>query len=293
MLITLLLSACNTDTSPVEEIRQKPVNYMVLLDLSDRLITSGQAERDIEIIKAVFEEFSRTVRMNLVINSSDKFQVIIAPQKGVPYNTGEYENSLFIDMSSLSAGVKLNSMAEFELQLTPLLQDLYSKAFLGDKTTSYPGTGMWQFFNENLEYLACRGYENNLIVLTDGYFDLEDYSRQLPDGNRYPTTSFLSSVRNKSDWKMTIEKNDMGLIPVNKEFSGVRVFVSEINPKYDFQYESDMLVYVWKKWCAEMEIDVTEVLLKTSLPQTTNLLKSKLADGGKAEKRFMSVADKY
>lgn len=293
ILLVFCLVVVSCTSRPLNPVKkgQGPVNYMVLLDLSDRLITQGQSERDIEIVKTVFAEFNRIVRQNLVINSDDKFQVLIAPQKGVPYNTGEYENSLFLDMGSLNPGVKLNSLAEFEKRLPAVLSDLYSKAFMGNKTSVYPGTGMWQFFNENLEYLAGSNYENNLIVLTDGYFDLEDYSRQLPEGKRFPTTSFLSSVRNKPDWKLIIEDNDLGLIPVRKEFSGVRVFVAEINPKYDFQYESDMLVYVWKKWCSEMKIGVTEVLVKTSLPQTTNLLKSKLSPSNTTDKNLLSLAN--
>ena len=289
----LFLLAVSCSNSPSDQVKDsgKPVNFMILLDLSDRLITTGQSERDIEIVKAVFEEFNANVRKNLVINSRDKFQVIIAPQKGVPYNSSDYENAMFIDMGSLNSGVKLNKLVEFDKRLNNVLQELYSKAYLGSATSYYPGTGIWQFFNENLEFLSGKDYDNRLVVLTDGYFDLEDYSRQLPEGKRYPTTSFLSSVRNKSDWKKIIESNDLGLIPIKKEFSDIKVFVTEINPKYDFQYESDMLVYIWEKWCREMKINVTEVLVKTSLPQTTNLLKSKLSANYMPDSKLISLAN--
>ena len=277
LIACIVLSiSCKQEPQLDNSSRSNPVNYMVLLDLSDRLIINGQAERDIEIIKAVFAEFSRTVRKNLVINSSDKFQVIIAPQKGIPYNAEDFENLLFIDMGTLNAGIKLNTLTGFENNLDIALINLYKKANLGSKSSDYPGTGLWQFFNENMGYLAEKRYENKLVILTDGYFDLEDYSRQLADGKRFPTTSFLASVRNKSDWRTLMEKNDLGLIPVKKQFPGMRVIVAEINPKYDFQYETDMLIYVWKKWCAEMQIPVTEVMLKTSLPQTISLLDAKI-----------------
>jgi hypothetical protein len=290
ILCFLVVSCSNSPSDKVKEDR-RPVNFIVLLDLSDRLITKGQSERDIEIIKTVFEEFNASVRRNLVINSRDKFQVIIAPQKGVPYNSGDYENEMFIDMGSLNSGIKLNKLVEFEKSLNNILLELYSKAYLGSATSSYPGTDIWQFFNKNLEFLVGKDYDNKLVVITDGYFDLEDYSRQLPEGKRFPTTSFLSSARNKTDWKKIIESNDLGLIPVKKEFSDVKVFVAEINPKYDFQYESDMLIYVWKKWCREMKINVTEVLVKTSLPQTKDLLKSKLSANYTPNNKFISLAN--
>lgn len=276
-IICASLISCKSNTATDSVLERKPVNYIVLLDLSDRLIDKNQSDRDIEIIKTVFDVFERSVRQNLVINSKDKFQVIIAPQKGIPYNCNEYEDALFLDMGSMNAGVKLNTLVEFGRNLAPVMTELYSKARLGSRTTDYPGTGLWQFFNENLEFITENGYENKLVILTDGYFDLEDYSKQIKNGNRYPTTSFLANLRGKSDWRNTMENADMGLLPITKQFPGIEVLVTEVNPKYDFQYESDMLVYVWKKWCSEMKINATEVFIKTSLPQTITLLKNKLS----------------
>ena len=249
---------------------------MVLLDLSDRLIYPGQANRDIEIIRTVFDEYNTQVRKNLVINSHDKFQVIIAPQRGIRYNAESFENTMFIDMGSMNSGTKINTLVEFGKDLPVKLKELYSVANLGDKTSDYPGAGIWQFFNENLEYLAEDKYENYLVVITDGYFDLEDYGKQLPVDNRFPTTSFLSSARDNISWREILEEKNMGLLPVKKEFRNLKVFVSELNPKYDFQYEADMLTYVWTKWCKEMNTAGLRVVTKTSLPQAITLLRNKL-----------------
>jgi hypothetical protein len=66
VLVTIV--SCKNEPAQGENIVQKPVNYMVLLDLSDRLLCPGQANRDIEIIKTVFDEYNTQVRRNLVIN---------------------------------------------------------------------------------------------------------------------------------------------------------------------------------------------------------------------------------
>lgn len=277
--ICLTIVSCKNETTVVEIKEQKPINYMVLLDLSDRLVCPGQENRDIEIIKTVFEEYNSQVRRNLVINSHDKFQVIIAPQKGIKYNAVDFENTLFIDMESLNSGAKINTLVEFGKNLSSRLKELYSVAILGNKTTDYPGAGIWQYFNENLESLTEEKYENYLVVITDGYFDLEDYRSQLPAENRFPTTSFLSSARDNIRWKEILEEKNMGLLPVKKEFKNLKVIVSEINPKYDFQYESDMLIYVWTKWCKEMNVADLKVITKTSLPQAITLLRNKLSAG--------------
>jgi hypothetical protein len=179
-------------------------------------------------------------------------------------------------MGSLSSGAKINILVEFGKDLPGKLMELYSVANLGKKTSDYPGAGIWQFFNENLEYLAEDIYENYLVVITDGYFDLEDYGKQLPVLNRFPTTSFLSDVRNNISWREILEEKNMDLLPVKKEFSNLKVIVPELSPKYDFQYEADMLTYVWTKWCREMNIADLWVITKTSLPQAISLLRNKL-----------------
>ena len=274
--IALTGLSCSSETEKPEAGVRKPVNYMVLLDLSDRLLCPGQANRDMEIIGTVFEEYNKQVRKNLVINSHDKFQVIIAPQRGAKYNSEVLENGLFIDMESMGSGAKIDALVEFGNNLPVKLKELYTLAYLGEKTTDYPGAGIWQFFNEKLQYLAEEKYENYLIVITDGYFDLEDYGKQLPVGKRFPTTSFLASARNNVEWREILEDNDMGLLPVKKDFKNLKVFVTELSPKYDFQYEADMLTYVWTKWCTEMDALELRVVTKTSLPQAIMLLKNKL-----------------
>jgi len=278
-VILVALMSCKNEQSQVVNKVEKPVNYIVLLDLSDRLLSPGQTIRDIEIILSVFDQYNTQVRKNLVINSHDKFQIFIAPQKGIIYNAQKFEDDLFIDMGSLNAGSKINTLVEFGNNLSSKLKELYERAYMGNKTSDYPGAAIWQFFNENLEYLSESKYENYLIVLTDGYFDLEDYGRQLPVGNRYPTTSFLTSARGNVSWSEILEKDDMGLLPVKKNFKDLKVFVSELSPKYDFQYESDMLIYVWTKWCMEMNTASIDIIPKSSLPQSITLLRNKIFGG--------------
>lgn len=275
-LLLASITSCKNQPVPASNDLSKPADYIVLLDLSDRILQSNQAERDIDLVLAVFSEFDSRVRKNLVINSCDKFQIIIAPQKGVKYDAQGFENALYLDMSALNPGNKINALVNFGNDLKNKLNNLYSVAHVGNKTSDYLGAAIWQFFNEQLEVIARDKYENHLIILTDGYFDLENYDHQLASGNRYPTTSFLSSVRGNITWKESLEKKDMGLLPVNKNFRSLQVTVAEIFPKYDFQYEADMLSYVWSKWCSEMSISDFEMIPHTSLPQSVSLLKEKI-----------------
>lgn len=278
--LLLVATSCTSNPAPGKKTEKRPVNYIILLDLSDRLLCQNQSERDRAIISAVFKEFDSQVRKNLVINSNDKFQIVISKQKGASYNTRQFENELFIDMGSLNPGNKIGALTDFSKELSLRLTELYTAACVGKKPSDYQGAAIWQFFNENLEYITGSKYENCLVVLTDGYFDLEDYGHQLPSGNRFPTTSFLSAVRDDTSWKEKLEKSDIGLLPVKKEFNNLKVIVMGINPKYDFQYENDMLIYVWEKWCREMNISAFSAIPQASLPQSLSVLRDKIENSG-------------
>jgi len=268
--VVSILAACKD--IPDNAAVLKPINYIVLLDLSDRLLVHGQVKRDINIIESVYFQFCDQVRKNLVINSKDKFQVLIATQQKINYNPSDFQDKLYIDMGIISPSLKLSAMEEFSSYLDILLNELYTCAYQGDIGMNYMGSNIWQFFNDKLSHLICPGYDNILLVLTDGYFDFEDYSHELSKKNRYPTSSFLNSVRGKIDWEEIIIDQDMGLIPIQEEFRGLTVCVAEINPKYNFQYEYRMLEFIWGKWCSEMKVEEFLFIPRTSIPQTENLV---------------------
>jgi len=271
-LTVIILSSCSIKNDQDDRIIKRPVNYIILLDLSDRLLVAGQDERDIHIIQTIYNEFTIKVRRNLVINSEERFQVLIAPQKRTHYNPANYQNKLYLDMRSINPALKLNSIENFGNELKTVLEGLYTEARQGEKNEDYNGSDIWRFFNESLSYLIDSKYDNYLVILTDGYFDFEDYSHQLPEGNRYPTSCFLKDVRSHVNWNQILEEKDLGLIPVKKDFHGLMVCVAEVNPKHDFQYESDLLEYIWKKWCGEMKISDFTFIQRTGLPQTKNLV---------------------
>ena len=70
LLIALLLFGCSLP-KPNQKKKKQPVknNYIVLLDLSDRLIVQdNQPERDKQIIKNLYSLFEEKVKKELYIN---------------------------------------------------------------------------------------------------------------------------------------------------------------------------------------------------------------------------------
>ena len=80
-----------------------PQNYIVVLDLSDRLLNPNQAARDKAIIMSVFEKFEKAVKAKMFINSKDRFRISIAPQQG-GVNAEKYEDlmDIFMDKAHYS-----------------------------------------------------------------------------------------------------------------------------------------------------------------------------------------------
>ena len=65
---------------------KKPDQFIVVLDLSDRITRPGQIETDKQLIEKIFAEFDKRAKSHLLMNSKDRFQVYIAPQKGLPFD---------------------------------------------------------------------------------------------------------------------------------------------------------------------------------------------------------------
>src|SRR5690349_8763181 len=97
VLVLLFLAGCQL---PAPEKKKNELstkhNYIILLDLSDRLIVQeDQPERDKEIIRKVYTLFEEKVKSELYIKSRDEIRVVIAPQSGSDLNTDDFEDRLY------------------------------------------------------------------------------------------------------------------------------------------------------------------------------------------------------
>ena len=73
LIISFGLFACSKEKTGPEESTNPPTNFVVLLDLSDRIIQNkDQVDVDTNAILAVIDKFEEDVRASLVIKSMDK-----------------------------------------------------------------------------------------------------------------------------------------------------------------------------------------------------------------------------
>lgn len=189
----LFLAGC-TMPSPKEKKKiAVKHNYIVLLDLSDRLIIQeNQPERDREIIKELYSLYEDRVKKNLYIKSRDEIKVVIAPQKGSQLKTEVFEDELYVNMDNIKNIYRKPKEKSRRDAFFGNVDTLYEKAVFSKNPESYNGADIWKYFYEDLkvDYAKDTLTENFLFILTDGYpivgktqVKLQDVKDKFPDLN--------------------------------------------------------------------------------------------------------------
>jgi len=268
---SIFLSISGCAISPEQETNPAPQNYIVLLDLSDRLVHPQVSVTDQEMILNIAERFRMNVRQNLTIRSADKFKVRVIPQKGAAIDINTYENQMSLDMSQTDIALKNARLVKFVNGLPGLLKGLYDESVLHkNKTSDFFGCDIWKYFHEQLRLDLEKGYHNHVIVLTDGYFDFENSSHAISNGQRFTSSDFYAMLTG-AEWKTTAIEKDYGLLPVLLE-TPFRCIVCGLNPKKEQLTELEKLGYFWTKWMAESNADTCILIPLTSTGKMKNEL---------------------
>ena len=277
LIFSLCLSACSEDTGPIIS-TNPPTNYVVLLDLSDRIIqTKDQVDIDTNAILSVIDKFEEDVRASLVIKSMDKFAIRIIPQENSPLDGGRFEDELCLDLSKYSPAEKLKKLKQFKGELPGKLKLLYQKAKLGNKSNSYNGVDIWKYFNEQINSDLDRTYENKVLILTDGYFDFEDENHGLRNNSSATTTGPLLKMMKDVNWRSDAEKEQPALIPVKLNVSA-KWIVCGIQPKSGCKdiLEAEKLSFLWENWLKNSGTNNSPSLIMNTSGEKVSALISKL-----------------
>jgi len=253
-------------------------NYIVLLDLSDRLLSPHQKDYDIKVINTVFKKFEESVQSKLFLTSEDSFSIRIVPQNSSPVDAYEYGNLLSIDLENTPPQERVSKFRKFKESFFSNISKLYDRAKFSENSSDYKGVDLWQYFNQSIEYDLIASKQNILLILSDGYFDFENYPQGFKNKNRFTSTSFIGNLRTK-EWKQIDLKNNYGLIPVNSISSfNVKIIIAGVRPKsyIGFLDENRILKYYWKKWFDEMNINEHYQISYANSPSVYNLIKNTL-----------------
>jgi len=303
LIITIMicgwaLAGCNEIEEAVKDAKKDGTappkdNYMVLLDLSDRILNNNQQQvpKDIQVIQSIYAAFKSKLNAKdptrLYFSVNDKLKLMVAPQRTTAREVYDMAGDLRLSLASAQPEEKGKMLEETEKKFNTLLPQIYRKAVISNNSTSYAGADIWKYFNEDLQDDLEKDAQNTLFIITDGYMDFESLQGRASRNNRYTSCSqIINNLKKAPDWNSRFKEGDYGLLPVNKRFPNLKVIVLELNPKDDWTGEYNLLTTIWSKWFNEMGIksyafikddnineinESMEKLLKIKLPSSANI----------------------
>jgi hypothetical protein len=226
ILTGILLVLCMACQPPMPEKKSLSVkhNYIILLDLSDRIIIQPeQPQRDKEIVQAIYKLFEAKVKKDLYIKSRDEIKVVIAPQKGSGLRTDNFEDQLYINMGNIKNVLRRPKEAERRETFFKALDELYQKAVFSNIPEEYNGADIWKYFYEDLDTDLSDDTltRNFLFILTDGY--------------------------------PIVGKDLSKLKMVKEDYPELEIILMEASPR-DKDMEWDHIMGMWKTWFDSMKI---------------------------------------
>ncbi len=223
-------------------------NYIILLDLSDRLIVQdNQPERDKELIKHIYTLFEERVRSQLYLRARDEIRVVIAHQRGADLQNEVFEDSLFIDIESIPSVLRRKKEEERRNIFFRNVDKLYDQAVFSTNPKAYYGADIWRYFYEDLkvDYVRDTLTKNFLFLFTDGY---------------------------------PIVGTDLAkLQTVREDYPDLKLVLMEAAPR-DKDMEWDRVIELWEDWFRSMKIEDYEFAKRMALSKEKDMLTAMLQD---------------
>jgi hypothetical protein len=242
----LIMAACQPPV-PAKKALSVKHNYIILLDLSDRLILQpDQPARDKELIKAIYLLFEQQVKKDLYIKSRDDIKVVIAPQRGAGLRTDIYEDKLFVNMDNIQKVLRRTKEEERRTNFFNTLDELYAKAVFSKVPEEYFGADIWKYVYEDLADDLSKDNltKNYLFILTDGY-------------------PIVGKDLNK-------------LEPVNKSFPPMEIILLEGSPR-DKDLEWDHIIEMWAQWFDSMQLKKYTFIKRKAISKEVEQIKAIVA----------------
>jgi len=251
VFIVLMIVFKSCDCSSKKPDQKKPVltNIVILLDLSDRILATGQIEKDIDICSNLFESFINIQKDKLYFNSNDKFKIVVADQNSQLSNSQLYsiQDSLNFDMGQIPIKEKKhikNSLTDFRTKL----ESLYKEAKISNNPNDFKGANILKYFNEHAgnDFNLSTENDSYLFIITDGY--------QYVEGKNYKPLDKWDPVTN---------------------LDGVKVNIFEVMPRESRdEKEFDRIQYYWTDWMQNMNAEYVEIYSSTALNEIKSRIKN-------------------
>ncbi len=210
------------DTEEVSK-AEKPLNVVVYLDLSDRVIKGkgaqgdSQLDRDTAIISHIEDIFIKDCfNGGKLLKCKNSFRVVFYPTPSAA-GISAMAKDLKVDLSSASPKDKKLLLLDMKEKFNKSLSSIYT-ATIADQ--HWMGSDIWGFFsNRKIDSLCMRkGYRNIIVILTDGY--LFHRNNKIKEGNAY--SYILDQTLAQKESSLIVRRPD--------ELKDLEVLMLEINP---------------------------------------------------------------
>lgn len=269
----LLIAGCISDKSDAKDISSKqgtfkPVNIIVILDISDRISKTKnprQVEKDIKItenIVNIFEE--KFVRPNLYIGSKDTLAFVVPEQPDVPTIPQKTLGNLKIWRTRKQ---RLGGAPEFHKMKTGLIEAISELYQYVSKQNQFTGSDIWNWFRNSAEVYLKSDALNYIICLSDGYLDFNNNIQINRPKKTYIPYSQVVKFRNTPNWKQKFHAEEHGLLEIGKDFGDhdVKFLMVEITHRHMLDLE--IIKLYWQTWLESMGITDSYFLPTQDDPQ--------------------------
>jgi hypothetical protein len=258
LILLFFLTACTLPPPEKKTESRVKHNYIILLDLSDRLIVQqNQPERDKQIIRQLYSLFEEKVKNDLYIKSRDEIKVVIAPQIGSHVRREIFEDRLYVNMQNLNNVTRKAQEEERRANFYSNLDTLYKRAVFSYNPNDYHGADIWKYFYEDLknDYSHDANTKNYLFILTDGY----------------PIVGHQN--------KLWLVKN---------EFPDLEIVLLEAAPR-EADLEWDRIMSVWQEWFNTIGIKQYSMVKRGSITKELEQIKD-IVDWRKMQNKQVAEA---
>src|ERR1044071_3992931 len=160
LIITIMcawaLTGCNEIEEAVKDAKKDGSappkdNYIVLLDLSDRILYNNQQQvpKDIQVIQSIYAAFKSKLNAKdptrLYFTVNDKLKVMVAPQRTTAEDVYDMAGNLRISLSSAQPEQKAKLLEDAEKKFTNVLPEMYKRAVVSNNSASYAGADIWKY----------------------------------------------------------------------------------------------------------------------------------------------------
>ena len=248
VLILFFLIGCG-DKEKKQNKSLKPLNYHVIIDVSQRAKTSfspNQYVIDMKYIDHVFYVFEERVKHLGYLGARDKLSVSLV-------YLGYEDNRLFDER--VAYGINLsqlplkNRKKVFESKFENLKQNVKDK-YQEIASNDHPGSCdlISEFKNH---YSASSENDNVVFLITDG---LMSFTHSLREGNR--SSKILYDELQDKDWEKKFQNRDYGFLKIDKSLPNTKVLVLgfDSDRSIDFYADEKVKLY-WQSWFNEMGVD--------------------------------------